>query len=312
MRAGPPVVLLMGPTAAGKSATALALAQHVGGEIVSVDSAQVYRGMDIGTAKPSAAERALVPHHLIDIVEPDTRYSAAQFVADANTAISAIRARGHVPILSGGTMLYFKALRDGLSALPPADAVLRAAIDARAARDGWPAMHAELARVDPASAARLDPHDAQRVQRALEVWTLAGVPLSQLQGRRDAQPAALGRVVSVALVPADRARLHAAIAARFDAMLGAGLVDELAGLRRRFALAPDLPSMRCVGYRQAWQLQDGRIDAHEMRLRALAATRQLAKRQYTWLRATEAVAIDSQTIASDAIVARIAAAIDTT
>jgi tRNA dimethylallyltransferase len=309
MRGSPPVVLLMGPTAAGKSAAALALAAHVGGEIVSVDSAQVYCGMDIGTAKPSAAERAAVPHHLIDIVEPDTRYSAARFVADATAAIRAIRARGRVPILAGGTMLYFKALRDGLSSLPPADAVVRAAIDVRAARDGWPAVHAELARVDPASAARLDPHDAQRVQRALEVWTLAGVPLSQLQGRRDAQPAALGRIVAVALVPADRARLHAAIAARLDAMLAAGLVDELALLRRQFALTPDLPSMRCVGYRQAWQFQDGRIDALEMRLRALAATRQLAKRQYTWLRATDAVAIDSQAVAADAIVERIVAAI---
>ncbi len=291
MAVPPPVVLLMGPTASGKSAAAMMLAQRFDGEIVGVDSAQVYRGMDIGTAKPSGAERAQVPHHLIDIADPGERYSAARFVADARAAIAGIRARGKLPILAGGTMLYFKALREGLSALPPADAELRAELDAKAARIGWPAMHADLARVDPATAQRLSSMDAQRIQRALEVWTLAGVPLSQLQGRR-ASGASLGPVVSVALVPSDRARLHQEIAHRFDAMLAAGLLDELAQLRRRHELSPALPSMRCVGYRQAWEFQDGLIDAATLRLRAVAATRQLAKRQYTWLRATDAVRVD--------------------
>jgi tRNA dimethylallyltransferase len=303
MPGAPPVVLLMGPTAAGKSALAMALAERIGGEIISVDSAQIYRGMDIGTAKPAAGARARVAHHLIDIVDPDTRYSAARFVEDADVAIETVRARGNTPILAGGTMLYFKALRDGLSSLPHADAGVRADIDASAAARGWPALHADLARVDPAGAARLDPNDSQRVQRALEVWTLTRIPLSQLQGRREMRPRSLGRVAAIALVPSDRARLHRAIAERFDAMLDAGLLDELAALRRRYTLTPELPSMRCVGYRQAWEHQDGRIDAREMRLRALAATRQLAKRQFTWLRATEAVTIDPYTTAIDTIVA---------
>jgi tRNA dimethylallyltransferase len=304
-----PVVLLMGPTAAGKSAVALALAERIGGEIVSVDSAQIYRGMDIGTAKPGAAERARIPHHLIDIADPDARYSAARFVADAHAAIDAIRGRGNVPLLVGGTMLYFKALRDGLSALPPADAALRAAIDAKAARIGWPAMHAELARVDPESARRLAANDAQRIQRALEVWMAAGVPLSALQGHRAAPAPGLGRALNIALLPSDRARLHRAIAERLDAMLAAGLVAELAALRARHALTPDLPSMRAVGYRQAWQYLDGETTIAAMRERALAATRQLAKRQFTWLRATEALAIDPQATSIDAIVASIVAAI---
>jgi len=224
-----PAVLLMGPTASGKSALALALAQQLGGEIVSVDSAQVYRGMDIGTAKPSAAERAQVPHHLIDIVPPTDAYSAARFVRDALAAIAAVRARGRVPIMAGGTMLYFKALTQGLSALPPSNAAVRAELDARAAREGWPALHAELARVDPATAVRLAPTDAQRIQRALEVHAVAGQPLSALQGHRER--AALGPALAIALVPADRAALHDAIARRFDAMLAAGLVAELHELR---------------------------------------------------------------------------------
>ncbi|MFO1317037.1 MAG: tRNA (adenosine(37)-N6)-dimethylallyltransferase MiaA [Burkholderiales bacterium] len=280
----------MGPTASGKSALALALAQQLGGEIVSVDSAQVYRGMDIGTAKPSAAERARVAHHLIDIVDPTEAYSAARFVRDALAAIAAIRARGRVPILAGGTMLYFKALTQGLSALPPGNAATRTAIDARAARDGWPALHAELARVDPKSAARLAPTDAQRIQRALEVHAVTGCPLSSLQGRRE--DPALGASVAIALVPADRGALHDAIARRFDAMLAAGLVDELRGLRRRYRLTPDLPSMRCVGYRQAWEFADGAIDAAALRAKGVAATRQLAKRQLTWLRATPAATFE--------------------
>jgi tRNA dimethylallyltransferase len=216
----------MGPTASGKSALALALAQRLGGEIVSADSAQVYRGMDIGTAKPDAATRAIVPHHLLDLIHPTEPYSAARFREDALAAIAAIRSRGHVPIVAGGTMLYFKALREGLSALPQADVGVRNELDARAAREGWPALHAELARVDPATAARLAPQDAQRIQRALEVHMLTGRPLSALQGARDARQE-LGPTIVIALAPADRAALHAAIARRFDAMLDAGLVEEV-------------------------------------------------------------------------------------
>lgn len=282
----------MGPTASGKSALALALAEHFPVELVSVDSAQVYLGMDIGTAKPDAATRARVPHHLIDLIPPTERYSAAKFQADAARAIEGIRERHRVPLLVGGTMLYFKALRDGLSALPPADAQVRAAIEARAAALGWRALHAELARVDPAAAARLEPSDAQRIQRALEVHALTGAPLSALHGRRETV-AMIGDVLALALMPADRARLHATIGARFDAMLEQGLVDELAQLRGRYALDADLPSMRCVGYRQAWQYLEGDIDRAGLRAQGIAATRQLAKRQLTWLRATPAILFDS-------------------
>ena len=285
------VVFLMGPTASGKSALAMALAQRFDGEIVTVDSAQVYRGMDIGTAKPSGAERARVPHHLIDLVDPTEAYSAARFVRDATLAIDAVRARGRVAIVAGGTMLYFKALREGLSALPQADASTRAEIDAQAAREGWPALHAELARVDPATASRLPPTDSQRIQRALEVYRMTGHPLSALQGHRAEAP--LSRALAIALVPSDRATLHEAIARRFDAMLDAGLVDELRALRRRFELRAEMPSMRCVGYRQAWEFLDGAIDQSILRAKGTAATRQLAKRQLTWLRTTPAEAFDS-------------------
>jgi tRNA dimethylallyltransferase len=288
-----PAILLMGPTAAGKSALALALAREFDVEIVSVDSAQVFRGMDVGTAKPDTATRAAVPHHLIDVLDPDQAYSAARFRADALAAVLAIRARGRLPLLVGGTMLYFKALTEGLSTLPPADPATRAALDARAAASGWPALHAELARIDPPTAARLAPNDAQRIQRALEVHALTGRPLSALQGTRAAD-GALGRTVALALLPSDRAVLHAAIADRFDAMLAGGLVDELRGLRERFPLSPELPSMRCVGYRQAWRFIDGALDAAGLRATGIAATRQLARRQLTWLRATPAIAIDPQ------------------
>ena len=291
---GPPdAILLLGPTASGKSAAAMAVARERPVEIVSVDSAQVYRGMDIGTAKPDLPTRARVPHHLIDLIEPAERYSAARFRADALAACAAVRARGRLPLLVGGTMLYFKALADGLSELPPADPGVRAAIDARAAAAGWPALHAELARDDPATARRLAPHDAQRIQRALEVHALTGMPLSQLQGAR--QPGeGLGPVIALALVPGDRAALHAAIERRFDAMLAAGLVDELAALRRRLPLDPELPAMRSVGYRQAWEYLEGKIDRATLRAKGIAATRQLAKRQLTWLRSTPAVALDPQ------------------
>jgi tRNA dimethylallyltransferase len=287
---------LAGPTAAGKTAVALDLARHLADrwpvEIISVDSALVYRGMDIGSAKPSAAERAEVPHHLIDILEPTAAYSAAQFVADATRLAAAIRARGHLPLLVGGTMLYVKALREGIDAMPPADPVLRRELDQRAARDGWPALHAELARVDPVTAARLAPADAQRIQRALEVHALSGRPLSDWQqGPREADAQAWPLV---ALEPASRAWLHQRIAERFAAMLDAGLLDEVRRLRARGDLHAGLPSMRCVGYRQAWDaLETG--DTTPLLERGIAATRQLAKRQLTWLRG-----MDRTVVACDA------------
>ena len=306
-----PAVLLMGPTAAGKSALALALARDLDVEIVSVDSAQVFRGMDVGTAKPDAATRAAVPHHLVDVIDPDQAYSAARFRADALAAVAAIRARGRLPLLVGGTMLYFKALTEGLSALPPADPAARAALDARAAACGWPALHEELARIDPATAARLPPTDAQRIQRALEVYRVTGRPLSALQGHREDADAVLGPSIAVALVPADRAWLHDTIARRFDAMLAAGLVDELRRLRAAYALEPSMPSMRCVGYRQAWEFIDGRIDAATLRAQGIAATRQLAKRQLTWLRSLPATAFDTlRGSVTDAVAAHVARAIE--
>lgn len=287
-----PVVLLMGPTGSGKSALAMALAERFRVEIVSADSAQVYRGMDIGTAKPDAATQSQVPHHLIDIIEPVDAYSAARFRADAMAAITGIRARGALPLVVGGTMLYFKALREGLSTLPAADPVLRSRLEARAATEGWPALHAELARVDPVTAVRLKVTDGQRIQRALEVYAIAGKPLSELQGAR-ATDDALGTPIALALMPGDRARLHAELAMRFDAMLSAGLVDELSRLRARYALDATLPSMRCVGYRQAWDFLEQRIDAATLREKGIAATRQLARRQLTWLRATRATAFEA-------------------
>lgn len=305
----PVAIAIMGPTASGKSQLAMALAGHAPAEIVSVDSAQVYRGMDIGTAKPPAADRRQIPHHLIDIAEPTEAYSAARFCADALPLIANIAARGRVPLLVGGTMLYFKALRDGLAPLPAADAALRAEIEAEAARRGWPALHAELARLDPASADRIRPTDPQRLQRALEVCRLAGRPMSELIRGERSTDASLD-IVWIALVPNDRAVLHRRIAERFDAMLAAGLVEELAALRRRYALSPDLPSMRCVGYRQAWQYLEGAIARDELRNRGIFATRQLAKRQLTWLRSwtgatrLDALAPDAATRAREAIAAR--------
>ncbi|MEC5400235.1 tRNA (adenosine(37)-N6)-dimethylallyltransferase MiaA [Uliginosibacterium sp. H1] len=276
-------VLLMGPTASGKTAAALALARSMPVEIVSVDSALVFRDMDIGTAKPDAAELASCPHHLIDVVSPEEAYSAASFRDDALRLIGEISARGRLPLLVGGTMLYFKALREGLSDLPQADAALRADIDALAAREGWPAAHAELARLDPDAAARLHPTDAQRIQRALEIVRLTGRPLAESYARREEAGPAID-YLPIALQPSDRAVLHAAIARRFDAMLMAGLEDELRGLRARYTLRPEMTSMRCVGYRQMWDYLEGEVDAAEMRERGVAATRQLAKRQITWLR----------------------------
>ena len=287
MAAEPAAILLMGPTASGKSALAAALAQHFPVEIVSVDSAQIYRGMDIGTAKPSVTERRSVPHHLIDIVDPTESYSAAQFRRDAVRLILEITARGRIPLLVGGTMLYFKALREGLSELPESDAALRARIDAEAAERGWPAMHAELAKIDASTAMRLKPNDAQRIQRALEIYRVTGKPMSQLLGR--ARSALPFRLLELALVPSDRAELHRRIESRFDAMLERGLVEELRALRERHTLRPGLPSMRCVGYRQAWQHLEGEFGRNELRDRGIFATRQLAKRQLTWMRAMKAV-----------------------
>jgi tRNA dimethylallyltransferase len=274
-------ILLLGPTACGKSAFAMRLAAERRIEIVSIDSAQVYRGMDIGTAKPSAAERAAVPHHLIDIRDPSEPYSAADFVADAPGVIAAIRARGALPLVVGGTMLYAKALRDGLSDLPAADPDVRARLEADAAAAGWPALHARLAAVDPVTAERLKPNDSQRIQRALEVYEVTGVPMARLHA---VQQRPLLRLATIALLPADRAELHRRIEQRFDAMLAQGFLDEARALRARGDLDPELPSMRSVGYRQAWSHLEGRTDFAAFRAAGIAATRQLAKRQITWLR----------------------------
>jgi tRNA dimethylallyltransferase len=291
-RSGPPrYVALAGPTASGKTAAALALAQLQPVEIISVDSALVYRGMDIGTAKPTAAEQAAAPHHLIDILDARDSYSAAAFVADATRLIGEIRARGALPLLVGGTMLYFKALFDGIDAMPAADAAVRARIDADAATLGWPAMHARLAQVDPVTAARLAPQDSQRIQRALEVWESSGQPLSSFHASDNKTARAVEGGALFSLEPTDRAWLHTRIAERFDAMLAAGFLDEVRSLRARADLSTDLPSMRCVGYRQAWEMLDACGNAApdakaiaDLRERGIAATRQLAKRQITWLR----------------------------
>lgn len=303
----PPAVFLMGPTAAGKTALALDLCERFPLEIISVDSALVYRGMDIGTAKPDAAARARAPHHLLDIRDPTEAYSAAAFRADALRLMADITARGRVPLLAGGTMLYFRALLLGLDDLPRADAALRTALQAEAAVRGWPALHAELAAVDPATAARLAPGDAQRIGRALEIYRLSGMPMSsQIARTRAALPY---RVLQLALVPTDRAVLHQRIAARFDAMLDAGLLDELRSLRAAHALSADMPSMRAVGYRQAWACLEGSIDLPTLREQGIAATRQLAKRQLTWLRSwAGALSLDPLAVAPTAqAAARVAA-----
>ncbi|MEW9623063.1 tRNA (adenosine(37)-N6)-dimethylallyltransferase MiaA [Rhodanobacter geophilus] len=280
----PLAIFLMGPTASGKTALACELADRFPLGLVSVDSALVYRGLDIGAAKPDAATLARWPHALIDIRDPAEPYSAAEFCDDALATMRTITARGRVPLLVGGTGLYFRALQRGLSDLPEADPALRARLGEEAARIGWPAMHARLARLDPAAAARIGPNDVQRLQRALEVITLSGRPLSELQrgGRGGVFP---WRVLKLALLPGDRRPLHARIAERFDAMLAAGFLDELRALHARGDLHADLPAIRAVGYRQGWEHLDGRFGAVEFRDRAIFATRQLAKRQITWLRA---------------------------
>ncbi len=278
-----PAIVLMGPTASGKTALACALSERFPVELVSVDSALVYRGMDIGTAKPDPATLERYPHALIDIRDPAEPYSAADFRADAVEAMKDITSRGKVPLLVGGTGLYFRALHQGLSNLPEADPAIRDRLTAEAAAIGWPAMHERLRQADPTAAARIGPQDAQRIQRALEVIELTGQPLSEQQrgGSGERFP---WRVLKLALLPAERAALHARIAERFDAMLAQGFLDEVRRLRGRGDLHPDLPSMRAVGYRQAWEHLDGLTDAAEFRDRGIFATRQLAKRQITWLR----------------------------
>lgn len=312
---------LVGPTASGKTAAAMAIANAMEVEIVSMDSALVYRGMDIGTAKPSARERAAVPHHLIDIRDPLQAYNAAEFVADAQALILAINARGKLPILVGGTMLYYKALREGLHAMPKADPVIRAELERQAREQGLGALHAELERVDPTTAARLHPADGQRIQRALEVFRITGQAISSLHATKKLasnvhgtdQTGSIeqyGRPATPAIIslePTERSWLHARIAQRFDAMLAAGFLDEVRALRGRGDLTADTPSMRCVGYRQAWETLDGTSPLHELRERGIFATRQLAKRQLTWLRgmpARHVVAAD----ASDAVEQVVAAA----
>ncbi|MBJ6978405.1 tRNA (adenosine(37)-N6)-dimethylallyltransferase MiaA [Luteimonas sp. MC1895] len=286
----PCAIALMGPTASGKTALALDWAERFDGEIVSVDSALVYRGLDIGAAKPDAAEQARARHHMLDLRAPWETYSAADFARDARTAIDGIIARGRLPILAGGTGLYFRALLEGLAGMPAADAEVRAAIEAEARARGWPALHGELAGVDPAAAARIDRTDPQRIQRALEVWRISGRPISAWQRDAAATRARLPlRVLKLVVAPADRAVLHDRIARRFDAMLAAGFLDEVRALRALPALqahpAPlDLPAIRAVGYRQAWEYLDGQGSAAAFRERGIAATRQLAKRQGTWLR----------------------------
>jgi tRNA dimethylallyltransferase len=281
------IACLLGPTASGKTAAALAFAQRFPVEIISVDSALVYRGMDIGTAKPTAEERALAPHHLIDIIDPTEAYSAAQFRNDALKLVAEIEERGRIPLLVGGTMLYYMALTRGLNELPEANSAIRAELDAEAARDGWPALHARLALIDPETAARLPPNDSQRIQRALEVFTLTGRPLSAIlkdpKKTQESEP----EFVPIALEPSDRSVLHRRIEMRFDQMLKAGLIEEVESLRARGDLTPAMPSMRCVGYRQVWEYLDREVDYATMRDKGVFATRQLCKRQLTWLRSIE-------------------------
>lgn len=278
----PPAILLMGPTASGKTAIAMALTRRFPVELISVDSAQVFRDMDIGTAKPDAATLREFPHRLIDLISPEEAYSAARFCADALAAMAEISARGKVPLLVGGTMLYFKALLEGLADLPQACPETRADIDSQADAEGWPAVHAALAEVDPQTAARLHPTDAQRIQRALEVFRLAGRPMSALltEGKNQLPPY---EFLALGLLPSERSVLHERIAQRYDAMLADGLEGEVDLLRAKYRLSLDLPSMRCVGYRQIWEVQDGLAPRSEMRERGIYATRQLAKRQITWI-----------------------------
>jgi len=283
MNIRPPAIFLMGPTASGKTGVAVELAQHLPIELISVDSALVFRDMDIGTAKPDAATLARAPHHLIDIIDPTEAYSAAAFRKDALRLMADITARGKVPLLVGGTMLYYKALREGLSPLPQADVALRAELDAEIAQHGIEALHAKLAEVDAETAARLHSTDTQRVQRAMEIYRASGKPMSELIKQQEQNPLPYD-LLSIALIPSDRSVLHDRIASRFEKMLSEGLVDELRSLRGKYLLQREMTSMRCVGYRQAWEYLEGEIDEAGLMEKGIAATRQLAKRQLTWLR----------------------------
>jgi len=276
----------MGPTASGKTAVAVQLATTLPCEIISVDSAMVYKDMDIGTAKPDAETLKRAPHHLINVIEPHESYSAARFRDDALTLMREITERGNIPLLVGGTMLYFKALVEGLNDLPEADSTIRLIIETMADEDGWPAVHDKLRKVDPETASRLEPNDSQRIQRALEIYYITGKSMTDLL-KKPKYVYFPYTSIRIALLPGDRAVLHERIAQRFDAMLKAGLVDELRRLQDEYALDPDTPSMRCVGYRQAWDHITGRISLENLREQGIAATRQLAKRQLTWLRSAE-------------------------
>ena len=284
----PPAILLLGPTASGKTDLALRLVDQFADrhpiDLISVDSALVFKDMNIGTAKPDADTLKRYPHALVDVITPEESYSAARFREDALAAMAESTARGHIPLLVGGTMLYIKALLEGLSDLPQANATLRAEIDARAQQQGWPAIHAELAMLDPTTAARLAPNDSQRIQRALEICLLSGRPASALYAEQQQQTAPPYRFLSLALLPSDRSWLHERIALRFRLMLQQGFVEEVAALRAKYSLNADLPSMRCVGYRQAWEMLEGTLPAKELEERGIYATRQLAKRQITWLK----------------------------
>lgn len=277
----PDAVMIIGPTASGKSALSLEIARRIPVEIISMDSALVYRGMDIGTAKPTLEERSVCPHHLIDIRDIGESYSAAEFLEDTLRLVPEIRARGRVPLIVGGTMLYAKALRDGLNDMPSSTPEVRAEVAEEAARLGWPAMHAELARVDPTTARRLAPNDSQRIGRALEVFRMTGRPISAFHEEKTESPL---QCVTIGILPENRKELHARIEARFDAMLRDGFLDEVRALMKRPDFDPDSPAMRAVGYRQAVDFLSGRYDASAFRLAGIAATRQLAKRQITWMR----------------------------
>ena len=291
----PPILCIVGPTGAGKTHLAMALAEHAKSigqtvELVSMDSALVYRGLDIGSAKPTKAEQAAVQHHLIDILDPTESYSAARFANDAKRLCQEIRERGNIPVVVGGTMLYWRAWAYGLSSLPPADPEIRARLDEQGKAIGWPAMHSELAKVDPVTAARLQPNDSQRVQRALGVYEITGKPMSELLADSPSEDGREGSSIPewidlISLEPSDRSRLHQNLEKRFDEMLTGGLLEEVELLRKNPALHGDLPAIRSVGYRQVWEYLSGEVDQTEMRCKALAATRQLGKRQLTWLRA---------------------------
>jgi len=301
----PPAIFLIGPTASGKTALACEIATHYPCDIISIDSAQVFRDMDIGTAKPDAAMQAQFPHRLINLITPEERYSAASFRADALREMADITARGRIPLLVGGTMLYVKALREGLADLPDADPALRAAIDRQAAEQGWPALHAELAKTDPQTASRLKPTDAQRIQRAIELTRLTGRTLDSLFAAQEKSALPYNSLL-LALVPQDRSELHRRIAQRFDAMLADGLMAEVETLRQKYTLHADLPAMRCVGYRQVWEMLEGKIPKAELRDRGIFATRQLAKRQLTWLKSMPGLGIYDP-LASDITVSVLAA-----